>query len=112
MKLLFSLFVPLVLLYTQTATAQTKVESYTQQIDGTTLSFEMQAVPAGEFTMGSKKGKKDELPLHKVKLAAFWIGKYEVTWDIYEPFLYRDYEKTHSVSPVPENVDAVTRPTK
>lgn len=112
MKLSFSLFVPFVLLYTQTAVAQTKVESYKQQIDGTTLSFEMQAVPAGEFTMGSKKGKKDELPLHKVKLAAFWIGKYEVTWDIYEPFLYRDYEKTHSVSPVPENVDAVTRPTK
>jgi formylglycine-generating enzyme required for sulfatase activity len=72
----------------------------------------MQAIPAGEFIMGSKKGKKDELPLHKVKLAAFWMGRHEVTWDIYEPFLYRDYEKTHSVSPVPENVDAVTRPTK
>lgn len=111
MKLSFSLFVTL-LLYTSQTIAQTKAESYKQQIDGTTLSFEMQAVPAGEFTMGSKKGKKDELPLHKVKLAAFWIGKYEVTWDIYEPFLYRDYEKTHSVSPVPENVDAVTRPTK
>jgi len=112
MKLSFSLFVPLVLFYTQTANAQAKAESYKQQIDGTTLSFEMQAIPAGEFTMGSKKGKKDELPLHKVKLAAFWMGKHEVTWDIYEPFLYRDYEKTHSVSPVPENVDAVTRPTK
>jgi len=112
MKLSFSLFVPLVLFYTQTTNAQAKAESYKQQIDGTTLSFEMQAIPAGEFTMGSKKGKKDELPLHKVKLDAFWMGKHEVTWDIYEPFLYRDYEKTHSVSPVPENVDAVTRPTK
>jgi sulfatase modifying factor 1 len=112
MKLSFSLFVLLVFFYIHTTKAQPKAESYKQQIDGTTLSFEMQAIPAGEFTMGSKKGKKDELPLHAVKLDAFWIGKYEVTWDIYEPFLYRDYEKTHSVSPVPENVDAVTRPTK
>ena len=86
--------------------------SYTQQIDGTKLSFEMKAIPAGQFVMGSKKGPKDEQPAHQVKLDAFWIGAVEVTWDIYEPFLYKDYESTHSTSAVPANVDAVTRPTK
>lgn len=112
MKLKLSLLIPLTLFCAQTSIAQKSTESYKQEIDGTKLSFEMQAIPAGEFVMGSKKGKADELPLHKVKLAAFWMGKYEVTWDIYEPFLYKDYEKTHSEAPVPSNVDAVTRPTK
>ena len=107
---LFSL-IPLVALAIQ-ASAQEKPVSYKQQIDGTKLSFDMQAIPAGEFIMGSKNGKPDEQPPHKVKLDAFWMGKYEVTWDIYEPFLYKDYEKTHSIAEIPANVDAVTRPTK
>lgn len=94
------------------ASAQEKQEAYTQKINGTALSFEMKAIPAGEFLMGSKKGKADEQPVHKVKLDAFWMGAYEVTWDIFEPFLYKDYETTHSIGAVPANVDAVTRPTK
>jgi sulfatase modifying factor 1 len=40
------------------------------------------------------------------------MSTFEVTWDIFEPFLYKDYETTHSTGPVPANVDAVTRPTK
>jgi len=87
-------------------------KSYTQNIDGTKLSFDMQAIPAGTFKMGSKTGKADEKPVHDVKLDAFWMGKYEVTWNIFEPFLYRDYEKQASITPVPAEVDAVTRPTK
>lgn len=87
-------------------------KSYTQQIEGTKLSFTMQAIPAGEFLMGSKKGKTDELPVHRVKLDAFWMAAFELTWDLYEPFLYKDYETSHSTGPVPANVDAVTRPTK
>lgn len=87
-------------------------KSYVQQIEGTKLSFSMQAIPAGEFLMGSKKGKADEQPVHKVKLDAFWMGTYELTWDLYEPFLYKDYEVSHSIGAVPVNVDAVTRPTK
>jgi len=94
------------------ASAQEKHEGYTQQINGTKLSFEMKAIPGGEFLMGSKKGKADEQPVHKVKLDPFYMGTYEVTWDIYEPFLYKDYETTQSIGAVPANVDAVTRPTK
>ncbi|SHH06243.1 formylglycine-generating enzyme family protein [Pedobacter caeni] len=94
------------------ASAQEKNSAYTQQIDGTKLSFEMKAIPGGEFQMGSKKGKADEQPVHKVSIDPFWMGSVEVTWDIYEPFLYKDYETTHSTGPVPANVDAVTRPTK
>ncbi|ARS40712.1 sulfatase-modifying factor [Sphingobacteriaceae bacterium GW460-11-11-14-LB5] len=92
--------------------AQTSSDSYTQSINGTKLKFDMQAIPAGKFKMGSKTGKADEQPVHEVKLDAFWIGKHEVTWDIFEPFLYRDYEKQASISAIPAEVDAVTRPTK
>ncbi|RDC56550.1 formylglycine-generating enzyme family protein [Pedobacter chinensis] len=92
--------------------AQNTLKSYTQAINGTKLTFDMQAVPAGKFQMGSKAGKADEQPAHEVKLDAFWIGKYEVTWDIFEPFLYRDYEKQASITAIPAEVDAVTRPTK
>ncbi|MFC6100761.1 formylglycine-generating enzyme family protein [Olivibacter domesticus] len=87
--------------------------SYTQNIDGTKLSFEMKAIPKGTFDMGDDQGNPDEKPIHKITLDGFWIGTYEVTWDLFEPFLYKDYEVTQSTGgKVPPNVDAVTRPTK
>lgn len=86
-------------------------KNYQQKIDGTKLVFDMQAIPAGSFLMGSKNGNADELPVHNVKLDAFYMSKFEVTWDIFEPFLYKDYEKSNS-SNIPPQVDAVTRPTK
>ena len=92
--------------------AQEKGKPYSQQINGTTLNFSMQPVPAGQFVMGSKNGKPDEQPLQQVKISPFWMSTFEVTWDIYEPFLYKDYETLNSTGPVPAEVDAVTRPTK
>jgi sulfatase modifying factor 1 len=92
--------------------AQEKEKPYDQQINGTKLSFSMQPIPGGEFMMGSMKGKPDEQPVHKVKVDPFWMSTYEVTWDIFEPFLYKDYEMSTSTGPIPANVDAVTRPTK
>lgn len=111
MKRKLAMMLPLVFL-TLASHAQEKMGAYTQEIKGTKLNFEMQAIPGGIFMMGSKNGKADELPLHKVKIDPFWMSTFEVTWDIYEPFLYKDYETTHSTAPVPAQVDAVTRPTK
>lgn len=87
-------------------------QSYEQKINGTKLSFRMQAIPGGVFKMGSISGKDDEKPVHDVKLDAFWMSAFEVTWDLFEPFLYKDYELTQSMENIPENVDAITRPTK
>ncbi len=94
--------------------AQDKHERYIQKINGTSLEFSMEAIPAGEFMMGSSKGgNEDEKPAHRVKLDPFWMGTYEVTWNLFEPFLYKDYEVTKSTDgKVPAEVDAVTRPTK
>lgn len=94
------------------ALAQKTNTSYEQKITGTDLSFTMEAIPAGQFAMGSTAGKADELPIHTVELSPFWMSTFEVTWDIFEPFLYKDYEQTKSIDPIPSEVDAVTRPTK
>lgn len=44
-------------------------------------------VPAGLFKMGSVDGEKDEMPVHTVELAGYWIGKYEVTVGQFRKFL-------------------------
>ncbi|MGH2622948.1 MAG: formylglycine-generating enzyme family protein, partial [Sphingobacterium sp.] len=96
------------------SSAQTAHERYTQKIEGTTLEFSMEAIPAGEFKMGSTtSANDDEKPVHSVKIDPFWMGTYEVTWNIFEPFLYKDFELTKSTDgKIPAEVDAVTRPTK
>jgi sulfatase modifying factor 1 len=100
------------LLFGLQSKAQEKFNAYTQKIEGTTVSYEMQAIPAGGFLMGSKNGNADEQPIHKVQLDPFWMGKMEVTWDLFELFLYKDYEVSQSTKAIPPAVDAVTRPTK
>jgi formylglycine-generating enzyme required for sulfatase activity len=61
----------------------------------------MVAIPEGDFVMGSAN-RKDEAPPHKVHIDAFWMDKYEVTWDQYRLFMFAK----------DEGVDAVSRPTR
>jgi len=100
---------------------QADMHAYTNVLPGTEATYEMVAVPGGEYTQGSpdaEKGRKpDEGPQHKVKISPFWMGKYEVTWDMYLLFMYTDDErKMREIHPTPEDVnkvsDAVTRPSK
>lgn len=90
-------------------------EPYQQKITDTPLSFDMVPIPAGEFMMGSapddQHANKDETPLHKVSVDAFWMGTHEITWDIYELFLDKYYEAESSEKQIPAEVDGVTRPT-
>jgi len=51
----------------------------TSEKDGMTLLY----VPAGEFSMGSDSGLKEEKPVHSVDLDAFWIDQTEVTNEMY-----------------------------
>jgi len=48
---------------------------------------QMALIPAGEFLMGSDKGKADERPVHSVYLRDFYMDKYEVTNALYRKFL-------------------------
>jgi len=61
----------------------------------------MALIPEGDFVMGSDN-HKDETPPHKIHIDAFWMDKYEVTWDQYRQFMFAKEE----------GVDAVSRPTR
>jgi formylglycine-generating enzyme required for sulfatase activity len=77
---------------------------YTESIPGTKIHFDMLPIPAGVFSMGSSDTEKnhqaDEGPVHPVKVDAFWMGQYEITWDEYELFVYPNLP-----------VDGITGPT-
>ncbi len=79
-----------------TAFSQTKPANYTQKIPGSNQTYDMVAIPAGEFMMGSpatESGRsEDEGPQHKVQLEAFWMGKHEVTWDFYDLYAFKNME--------------------
>ena len=105
----------------QTEKTAGDMKAYTNFITGTDVTYAMTPIPGGEFLMGtaeSENGRKvDEGPQHKVKLAPFWMGTYEVTWDQYLLFMYPDDEKkmreSHTNDPAVNAVsDAVTRPSK
>lgn len=60
-------------------------KNFTEFIPGTSVSFEMVAIPAGTFIMGSPENepyrRADEGPQKKVHLSRFFMGRIEVTWD-------------------------------
>ena len=98
----------------------TKVESFknfTEKIPGTSVSFDMVAIPEGTFNMGSPDGeplrKPDEGPVHRVKLSKFWIGKVEVSWNEYLAFFQTtgSQGRTEGQAIKNKNVDAITGPT-
>jgi formylglycine-generating enzyme required for sulfatase activity len=70
--------------------AEGDMKSYDAKVPKTGAAYSMVAIKSGEFLMGSPAGEadraEDEGPQVKVKVKPFWIGKYEVTWDEYEPY--------------------------
>src|SRR5690606_28527773 len=88
---------------------------YTKTIPGSDISFDMIAVPGGQFAMGSPQGepgrKEDEGPVHAVEIAPFWMGKHEITWDEFELFVYPEMSKETADHLASAKVDGVTQPT-
>ncbi len=101
--------------------AETQMKDYRSTVPKTKAPFEMVAIKGGTFLMGSPPDEKSRLdnegPQTKVTVDSFWMGKFEVTWDEYEPFMItevsrekhgarRDYDpKVHTI------VDGVSQPT-
>ena len=91
-------------------------ESYIEQVKGNNYKLPMQFIKAGEFKMGSPKSEKghigDEGPQHKVTIDGFWMGKYEITWDLYNLFVTRELDKNQALkgpdSEVKIDVDGVS----
>jgi formylglycine-generating enzyme required for sulfatase activity len=91
---------------------------FTQEVSGTDIKFDMLPIPGGKFTMGSpeseKRRKADEGPQVEVTVEPFYMGKYEVTWDIYNEYLkvYGEIGAKQLPSPpVSKLADAVSYPT-
>ena len=102
------------------AKSEAEMKPYTQPIRDTTLTVEMLPIPGGTFTMGSPESEADrsddEGPQHEVKVAPFWMAKYETTWDLYDTFRNRlDIQRRGIAARTEDDVDAktdaVTRPT-
>ncbi len=96
-------------------TTITSFANFTEKIPGTSLSFEMVAIPGGQFIMGSPKKepfrKPDEGPAHPVKLSRFFMAKVEVSWDEYLEFFKATSSQGRKEAEENENVDAISGPT-
>jgi len=70
--------------------AEAEMKSYDSKVPKTGAAYSMIALKGGEYLMGSPEAEvgrsDDEGPQVKKQIKPFWIGKYEVTWDEYEPF--------------------------
>ncbi len=94
--------------------------NFTEFIPGSPVSFEMIAIPGGAFTIGSPENeglrREDEGPRRKVEISPFWMGKIEVTWDMYNAFIAQTYtggrtEDQTILRDESADVDAITGPT-
>lgn len=104
-----------------TSATEDPFEAYTDTVPGTSFGFEMLPIPEGSFLMGSPDSeefhKDDEGPQVEVTVDAFWMAKYELSWDLYEVFVFQELEKRYAEEAggienanIPD-VDAVSRPT-
>ncbi|WP_435010982.1 formylglycine-generating enzyme family protein [Tundrisphaera lichenicola] len=101
-----------------------ELKAYTETIPGSSLKFDMVPIPGGTFTMGSPASEadrnEDEGPTFTAKIAPFWMGKCEVTWDEFDEYAFsRDIKRKQRAgvdlekqSDAEKAADAVTRSTK
>lgn len=98
-----------------------EMKAYNAMIPGSDVSYDMLPIPGGKYKMGSpanEAGRKDdEGPQHEVEIAPFWMGKFEVTWNEFELFMYPNEEKksreAKKLDPALNALtDAVTHPTQ
>jgi len=95
---------------------QDAAKNYQQTIPETETSFEMTFIPSGKFLMGSPAAEPgrnpDEGPPHTVEVDSLWVGKVEVTWDLFELFLAENKSLFVSLpEEMKKGIDAVSRPT-
>lgn len=105
-------------LSTDSGVAQSKFVSDSiliQKIEPTDVFFEMVQIPGAIYKMGAFNSDStqisDENPLHLVQIDSMWVGKYEVTWEIFELFLAENKTLFDSIPKEKSmKIDAITRP--
>lgn len=103
-------------LLAQPAPASKPSGSYSETIPGSSVTFEMVALPGGTFTLGSPASEAgrdpDEGPRVEVTLKPFWIGKTEVTWDEYDQFAFVGNTGARTGDGGASDSDAVSKPSR
>ncbi len=87
-------------------------EPYARIVPGTDRELEMVGVPGGTITLADPADPAhpdDPTQTRTVEIAPFWIAKYEITWDFYDPFVFEDMEAGHETA---GDADAFARPSK
>jgi len=102
------------------ATAVDSFENFTEKIPGSTISFNMLAIPGGEFNIGSPEDEEyresDEGSQKRVNISQFWLGELEVSWNEYLQFMKETGKEGRSedqINAIKNNdkVDGITGPT-
>jgi len=74
------------------ANSEKEMRPYRELIEHTRAAIDMVPIPGGQFMMGSPATepdrKADEGPQHQVKIDPFWMAKFEITWDVYEVWMF------------------------
>lgn len=94
------------------AQAPDQMKPYTELIEHTEGKIDLLPIPGGTFTMGSpasEAGRRDdEGPQHEVSIEPFWMSKFEITWDIYEIWMFDlDIQRRDLAKVAPTARDAV-----
>lgn len=94
---------------------QGNFSDYEQTLPGSEQSIDMVAIQGGTFKMGSPASEAarhaDEGPQIEVKIAPFWMGKYEISWDVFENYIFESGDPTKERAQEMRAVDGITRPT-
>ena len=99
------------------ATLVEEFENFTENIPGTSVSFNMKAIPEGKFLMGSpekEKGRElDEGPVVEVQISKFFMAELEVSWNEYLAFFNETYSEGRLTEKALSEmeVDGITGPT-
>ncbi|AYQ35344.1 SUMF1/EgtB/PvdO family nonheme iron enzyme [Runella sp. SP2] len=78
-------------------------ETYTQ-FKNTPAAFKMLWVEGGVFEMGSEGEYSDSLPVHKVEVNSFWMGKFAVTQALWTYVMQENPSKFKGANRPVENV--------
>lgn len=103
-------------------TSATKVEKFAnfkETIPGSTISFNMIAIPGGKFKLGSPNNepyrRPDEGPVKEVEISPFYMAEIEVSWSEFLVFYGQTGTKGRTTdiktAPVAGQVDAISGPT-
>jgi formylglycine-generating enzyme required for sulfatase activity/cytochrome c553 len=85
--------------------------NYTETIPGSTIKFDMVAIPGGTVKMGSPEGQAgrdaNDQAVKEVTVKPFWMAKYETAWPEFTAWVFAEKEDVEK-----EKAAGVTHPTK